>query len=346
MKDEGRRTKKYKDKVDGSITRQRLEVLGESMKSLMISQTVRAVDIEIKVKQIVKDEPANLAFFYLAYAKEVWRVVERHGTNLTQINNVMEKWRLRGLRFDLMDEINFRLFGIRLIEKVFLFGGEVFFINFQEGAGNRAGDRTGNGNDAGLKNVTWNREKLGFSTYYNGTDAEAVIEPSQSIAEALNRRKGAFAIVLWEKRDAHPQQPFAGLFVIENLIRIGCADDGTGFNFLVNMEGDWRGLFKIIPSGFDPFIFRNAVFMGEWDLDTSQFLRFHFYCNGVHYFSFSIGTFTGFSFTNNLTKIGIDYGVTNNRFKGWIDNIRFFNRLLSEDEIKEIYEKERVFYGV
>jgi hypothetical protein len=346
MKDEDRRTKKYKAKLNGSITGQRLEVIGESMKSLMISQAVRAVDIELKVKQIVKDEPSNLAFFYLAYAKEVWRVVERHGTNLAQINNTMEKWRLRGLRFDLMDEINFRLFGIRLIERVFLFGGEVFFINFLEGAGNRAGDTTGNRNHAKLKKVTRNMEKIGFSTYYNGTDAEAVIEPSPSIAEALNRRKGAFAVVLWEKRDAHPQQPFAGLFVIENILRIGCADDGTGFNFLVNMGGDWRGLFKMIPLDFDPFSFKNAVFMGEWDLDTSQFLRFHFYCNGVHYLSLSIGTFTGFNFTNNLTKLGIDYGVTNNRFKGWIDNVRFFGRLLSEDEIKEIYEKEKVFYGV
>jgi hypothetical protein len=344
MKNETIRLFKYKAKLKPETIKARIDSQRKNIISQKTAKTLKEVQIEEQVKNICRNEKSILLFEYLAYAKKIWHVVEKHGPDPRFLQTFFNAWTDRGLKPNLLNAINVQVFSSRELEPYKSIGGEVLFIPFSEGSGDTAADASGNGNNATLQNVTWQKEKMGFSTFYNGTDAEATIQPSTSISNIFNRLTGGFAVSFWVKRAINPEPPFAGIVTIQDIFRFGCGSSGERFDVYFYTPSRTLELVDMGPIGYNPFNWCHCYFGVSWDFTTSNRISYEVRFNYYSLISANPSGFSPITFTNNLTKLGIDYNFTNNRLNGFIDNVRFYNRKLKPEEILQIYNTEKQNY--
>lgn len=101
------RIEKYAKKISGD-NRKRLY---DAQKPFMVKQEAEAtqnlVRIEKEIKQIVQGEPITLIPYYIIFGKEIYSRQKRfkYQTLINEIQILEEKWRARGLDYNLLDEI-------------------------------------------------------------------------------------------------------------------------------------------------------------------------------------------------------------------------------------------------
>ena len=101
------RAKKYAAKLSGDNRKLLYDRQKGLMSRLEKEHTEELVKIEKDVKQITQGESTTLLPYYIIFAKELYRIKNRHrSTTLIREAEILEeKWRARGLRYDLLDRI-------------------------------------------------------------------------------------------------------------------------------------------------------------------------------------------------------------------------------------------------
>jgi hypothetical protein len=332
MRDEDRRTKKYKAKLDGSITGQRFEVLGESMKSQMKEKAAKAVDIELKVKQIVKDEPGTMTFFYLAFAKEVWGVVERHGRDTNKVRPLVDKWDVRGLKRELMEKILNDVFNILPPPPpppppppLPIQLGAKLWLRYEETSGNIAYDSSGYGHNAALTDTTWEPSgKIGRCIGHNVITAQQVVAHHEDINPNPD-----LSVVFWLY--------MPGTILQDEFDVIGkIVPSGNGFDVRGGDAGGGNfGLFFATYIGGVGQEILTAMSYGNWHHIVFRMsgTKFDVWVDNSKVGEISrIGNYSNTG--NLLIGAGYEFNIS---FLGKIDEFMIFKRWISDSEINQLY---------
>lgn len=334
MKSSVHRIKKYKSKVDGSISQLHLSRYGKTQKELFKLAAAKQVEIERQVKAYMAMHGISTMYtnYYILFAKNMVN------PNPTECNIEFNKWCGRNLSWYHLRNIGRMIFNRRLnLYEVDPDPVCVMYLPFSEGAGTTTFDKSGNGRNGTLNMPTWQEGVLGNGLYFDGVDdyvevSNALLPPTEF--------QDTFTLVVWIQPDS------AG----EGAGRIFDKSDGSsaqnGFRLFVDPGGIRLGLG--INAG--PNIFGDVnelAYDGNWffvvSTVTAAGLITH-HVNGVQTGTPAISNPTaGITSTSSL-RIGNRAGATDATFDGRIDEPRIFKRILTESEIKNMYNAERPFH--
>jgi|YelNatPaOPRAMG01_1025707.scaffolds.fasta_scaffold42533_1 hypothetical protein len=112
------RLKKYEAKLDPEVIKKRFE----AERKMMIEQEANLIpelcELEESAKVLIDEGCTSVIKypFYLAYARELWRLTKRYGGNmlLQEIRILEMKWEARELDPSLLEKIRVSLFGINI----------------------------------------------------------------------------------------------------------------------------------------------------------------------------------------------------------------------------------------
>lgn len=200
-----------------------------------------------------------------------------------------------------------------------------------------AKDESKNGNDGAIFGATLTKDRFGKEKSAMNFDSNSsIIVPN---SESLNFGKSDFAISLWFKAENNGNEQYQiirkgndnrtfgqGRWVIslDNIGRLRLVfEDSSGSYFLFNnskesfLDSEWHHLIAI----FDRDKSLSVLVDNEWILETSDII---YYGDSVN--------------SANPLKIGQDdTGGTKKRFNGAIDDIRIYNRVLSDVEYADLF---------
>jgi hypothetical protein len=112
------RVKKYEAKLDPEVIKKRFEAEKEAMLEQESNLIPELCALEESAKALIDEACSSVIKypFYLAYARELWRLTKRFGGNmlLQEIRILEMKWEARELDQSLMERIRVSLFGINL----------------------------------------------------------------------------------------------------------------------------------------------------------------------------------------------------------------------------------------
>jgi len=218
--------------------------------------------------------------------------------------------------------------------------GLVLYLTFDEGSGNIAYDYSGNGNNGTLYNGTnicggidacplWVDGKFGKALQFDGVDDYVLIPHSSSLN--LDGYTNSYSIEFWVKA---PVQSTTGFRIMEKWNGVG----GYPFSFQGNTN---YFLFSIYDGTNFPKVYIYNTFDNSWhhyvavvDQSTHQL---KIYKDGV---LANLTTNTVTSSTANTHPIRIGNNYNGDRpFNGTIDEVRIYNRSLTDDEIKFLYQE-------
>ena len=195
---------------------------------------------------------------------------------------------------------------------------------FNEGTGSTAKDSSPFGNNGTIHGASWVRGKFGSALEFDGTDDYAEVPDSNSLHIA-----NAITVASWVK-------PL----------------DYTDYDNIVSKSGDDTFCLKLVPADNYRYEFgirradnnewwyvQSYVYtFGDWHFVVGTFdgRYIKIYVDGTLQGTSDLGsTVSLVTNTNNLT-IGCQFG-TGRWFNGTIDEVRIYNRVLSEEEIKIHY---------
>jgi hypothetical protein len=212
--------------------------------------------------------------------------------------------------------------------------GLVLYLPFDEGSGTIARDLSGfgnngtlcNGTTCGVQGPTWTTGKVGGALSFDGVD-DYVNIPHSSI---LNPNLGSFSILLWGKRttcdrDLLTKDDGWTRYKIRQGVAWGCRW-WTSYRSRAETE---IGTYGSDPGG-------DWSFLGSVLIRISNTCTVRVYVNGVKNVFGSEGTG---SCTNPINPIApLTIGKGDEYFPGLIDEVRLYNRALSDTEIKVLYQ--------
>jgi hypothetical protein len=202
-----------------------------------------------------------------------------------------------------------------------------------------ADDESGNGNTGVPINTTLTSDRFGMpgkGMYFNGTDAYILVANSPSIANVPN-----LTVSAWVQPDSWQTDSSYGVDIASKI-----GDDGTTFS--------WN--LSIVPTGE----LRPHGFVGFWNyFDCSSVIQkgswYHvaMVYDGAHLTGFVNGQADGaiplsgfIAAADCPLRIGAYSPVLAGNhlwFSGKIDDVRIYNRALSDQEVQELYAYESTF---
>ncbi len=205
--------------------------------------------------------------------------------------------------------------------------GLVGYWNFDEGSGEAAYDGSGHGNDGTVFGATWTTGISGAALHFNGVDDYVRIGPS-----AILEADSFLTISVW-------------------LLPIGPGSNPTWGGIIVNKEGEYE--VNRLPNGTIAWALANSDPGWTWTLtgfvapedvwthiilvyDAGQVL---FYANGDLVFAYGgAGLIGDFHPDEDELRIGSrQFPTLDEHFEGRIDEVRIYNRALSDGEIRDLY---------
>jgi len=113
-----RRKEKYEIKLDPDVVRQRFLGQKEKMVDQVADIFPALVALEESAKTILDAEGVSIALYpmYLAYARELWRLVNNFGGDVlyNEIRIAENKWVARALSAAVLERLRVDIFGITL----------------------------------------------------------------------------------------------------------------------------------------------------------------------------------------------------------------------------------------
>jgi len=208
--------------------------------------------------------------------------------------------------------------------------GLVGYWAFEEGYGQTAYDASGNGNNGTLYNgPKWTRGKVGGALEFDGTNDYIKLNGSTGIT--LNYH--SFTISAWLKPDANP--PSTQIW-FSTSGGTGCSPSG---DHSLHLRFYSTGVLRFgyynddldTAAGVGQFgVWQHVVYSYDADTDTSKI-----YVNGIEKASGNQGPYTC---SNPNIYIGA-WGSSGEPWKGFIDEVRIYNRALSEAEVRYLYNR-------
>ncbi|MBC8377936.1 MAG: hypothetical protein H8E62_02050 [Planctomycetes bacterium] len=202
-----------------------------------------------------------------------------------------------------------------------LFDGLLAHWAFDEGSGKTISDSTGN-HQGSVYGAEWTAGKIGGGLNFDGVDdrVETSLNLDQSGSVDIT-----MAVWIYPTHTGSGRQQIIG-------------SDNGGFDWsLVKREDRWEVFTG--RSNWDPGF---SVDIGQWQHIAVVFKPGKdviFYKNGV---SNSLGSAPGTDVSDNNITIGDNPGWWDEFFRGKIDDILIFERALSAQEIKQLYENRPV----
>jgi prepilin-type N-terminal cleavage/methylation domain-containing protein len=203
--------------------------------------------------------------------------------------------------------------------------GLVGYWPFEEGSGTTAKDQSGNNNTGTLINgPTWTQGKVGSALSFDGVDDRV------DLGNVLNFGTGAFTISAWVK-------PTNCTKIANTIVSKGNANFANGWYFRVLASTCNLGFSAANSTqvSVDNVIANNQLFYVSLTRTSGAVLTL--YVNGTVRAS---GSYAG-DLTNTLSFIIGDaswYLAQGYGFEGTIDEVRLYNRALSDAEIKALYD--------
>ena len=224
--------------------------------------------------------------------------------------------------------------------------GLVGCLLFNERAGSLSNDLSGNKNHGRLTNMLpnvqgsgWGGSKFGGGLDFDGVDDYVDLVANQGITKGLE----VVSVSSWIKLDMLPATGKHTMIFIETN-----ADNGyTKFSITVNDDGSismsWRD--TALGSSFSTSTTTGLISTGVWyyiscTVDTVNDVQY-IYIDGVQKKSDTVvsgAIYNDIPALSQFTGRGNDAWVTTEYFNGSIDSVRIYNRALSADEVKILYE--------
>jgi outer membrane protein assembly factor BamB len=209
--------------------------------------------------------------------------------------------------------------------------GLVGYWSFDEGRGTTAHDTSGNLNDGTIYGANWTDGKFGKALSFDGIDDYVAVPGSPS----LNNISDAVTIAAWVKLEQVPTEAYelisAGGY---SYVAYAYVADPAGvrFNFgRVTAPGvgdDLQQEFWKQYGATLPYLPYNQWYHVVWMYDSSGYAAI--YVNGKPYANTTLMSGKIYSFGGSLT---ID---ARNLHKGILDEVRIYNRTLSQQEIRAV----------
>ncbi|MEM5814143.1 MAG: LamG-like jellyroll fold domain-containing protein, partial [Candidatus Aenigmatarchaeota archaeon] len=210
--------------------------------------------------------------------------------------------------------------------------GLVGYWSFNEGSGSTTADNSGNGNVGTLfNNPTWVDGKFGKALSFDGSNDYVEVPDSQSL------RISSYSVAVWIKPQVDDDY-WTGIV----------GKPGRNFNIWLGESNDPNGgyihhRFHSTGGGWNdgcPDTDRNAIKMNTWNfvVITNDGINCKTYVFNTETYQVS-GTVSGNLVVDNTNlQIGRNLdGGNGNYFSGIIDEVRIYNRALSESEIKQLH---------
>jgi prepilin-type N-terminal cleavage/methylation domain-containing protein len=202
--------------------------------------------------------------------------------------------------------------------------GLVGYWSFDEGTGTIAYDLSGYGNNGTLVNgTTWVDGKIGKALSFDGSDDYLVADNIK-----VNTTQGAQnTVIFWMNWSGqNTVMPFGwntsyDLFLYSNAFgfNTGCSNI-EGFSGTSFLQNSWHNVAAVFYNGTPSFPNVKLYIDGDGKSVTHQF-----------------GTICSGTVTNRIFVSG--WGVNSGyKFNGLIDEVRVYNRALSDSEIKALYD--------
>ena len=200
--------------------------------------------------------------------------------------------------------------------------------HFDEGSGTAAVDSSEYGNDGTIYGATWTTRKLGSALKFDGTDdyVDCGNDPSLNITDKIT-------IMLWMK-------PAVAGEGGPNAAPVSKAESGIDWSWQLryNAPGGWNYMgfqFNGDPEGSTWVSVKQNLSPGEWYHIAGTFdgTNIKCYLNGVEKDTNQISAIKG-----GNARLFIGQDGWDSIFNGTIDEVKIYNRALSEEEIKADYE--------
>ena len=199
----------------------------------------------------------------------------------------------------------------------------VLYFSFEERLGSKAYDLSGNNNNGTIYGAGWTYGKIGSGLSFDGVD-DYVNVPNSPSLNSFSLTSG-MSIEVWVF--PYPKSTSQNIVGKTSSFSLSITPSGSFF-FIIHDGSSWR-----------PYIYSSVVGFNKWahvvavvQTDGTYML----YVNG----SRSGGTSTTTNINNSgypvyLAIGGLGLGLA--YFQGIIDEVRIYNRALSEKEIKSLY---------
>ena len=211
----------------------------------------------------------------------------------------------------------------------------VLAYSFEEASNTTVYDQSQYGRNGTISGATRVQGKLGKGMYFDGVD-----DYVQSSAFALTGT--AISIVAWVKCAKYNK--------VQTIINKGTTSPTIGYIYLFRFidtntlgiqyaNGTTNEYAQAVDyfTGYDN-VFVNVALTCDYSGKLTKFYR-----NGQIYMTFDMSGTPVFPSSNTVCLVG-RYTSGINEFKGVIDEVRLYNRLLTDQEIRMIYENEKDNY--
>jgi len=113
------RASKYAKKIDSEVIKNRIDSQKESMVDQQRDYFPSAVEVEVKVKDLLDGESNFKIVYYIIFAKEIQKIIKKHGggrsligtqsTMYQELEIMQEKWLRRGLDPEKLTQVKLML---------------------------------------------------------------------------------------------------------------------------------------------------------------------------------------------------------------------------------------------
>jgi PGF-CTERM protein/uncharacterized repeat protein (TIGR01451 family) len=245
----------------------------------------------------------------------------------------------RNNRKSLMDCLMNRRVVVSVLVAVFVLGGlaspaiaqastdAVLILHLDEGSGNILHDYSGNGNDGVIYGASWVEGKYGKALSFDGRDDYVNIQASGLIN---GEREVTYSAWIYINVGS---QNYPGI-----IYHTFGSNKGNGLNINPDNTATARYTFSK-----DEGVSSSTLQIGQWHHIVSTYKSgiAKIYVNGILDNTRSITN--GAILDSGNWGIGYDNSFSNSRyFNGIIDEVRIYNRALTEEEIKVHYEEKQI----
>ena len=202
----------------------------------------------------------------------------------------------------------------------------ILYFSFDGSLGKTVADKSGKGHEGKLHGVKWApKGKVSGACEFNGS-SDYIIVPN---SPQFDFGTSDFAISAWIYPRENAQNAIVSKSVANDQGYFFTQADKDRLQFLAGAGGDWSVNTRSSP-GLSLAAWNHVVV----SQDSGQI---HFWINGV-----SCGGGAGGSVNGDATNLligGSSWGDLT--FKGMIDEVMIFNRALTDDEVRQIYDAQR-----